>query len=44
MLAGSGEWELRRPVWRRPVVLLGLVEGQPAQAQATRVLPPLQLP
>ena len=36
MLAGSGEWELGRQVWRRQVVRRGPVEGQPAQVPQAR--------
>jgi len=39
MLAGSGEWELRRQVWRRRVVLLVLAEGRLPQVQPARVQP-----
>jgi len=37
MLAGSGEWELRRQVWRRQVVRRGPVEEQPAQVRVPQV-------
>lgn len=39
MLAGSGEWELRRPEWQRRVVLLVLAEGRLPQVQPARVQP-----